>query len=958
MSETIPIYTIGYGSRSVEELIATLKHYEIAYLIDVRTAPYSRYKPEYSKEALAAALQAQGIRYLFLGEALGGRPTDPACYIDGKVDYELVKEQPFYHAGLERVQNAFRQQLHVVLMCSEGKPTQCHRSKLIGASLTSLDIPVIHIDEQGAPKSQEEVNAEITNGQLSIFGGTAIPARPLDDAPPEGYPFSEADGYPFGDHFYGDDPGESEELSAPTREPLVRTPINANLPDLLLRHFGFQKFRPYQREIIESVLARRDTLTIMSTGAGKSLCYQLPALAFPGLTVVISPLISLMHDQVTHLDQFGIPAATLNSQTDNEARNDIMRQLHRGELKLLYLSPERLVLPDTIELLCAAQVECLVVDEAHCIAQWGHDFRPEYREILHVRQALDNVPILALTATATPEVRAEIRGNLKLQDANEFVAPFNRPNLFLAVQPRHNGTQQVLDFLEEHKGQPGIVYCLTRKGVDELTATLQQAGVHALPYHAGLDAATRGENQRRFVHDEAVVMVATIAFGMGIDKPDIRFVLHFNLASDPESYYQQIGRAGRDGDRADCLLLHAPADFSTIEYMIRQSEPARAAQSVARLQHMKDWVKEFTCRRKWLLKYLGEDDAPDNCGMCDACVIEEGATVAGSDDLTPYAMLFFNCVTQVRQKFGRDHVIGILRGSKAKRLLNWKHDQLSTYNQGNALSNNAWKEIISQFFQLGMVTTDDVGAIKLTDRGQAVLDGAKNGATGGEKVWGSLGSHRRSQTRASAAPLDAGDAALFEKLRTLRRELADARDVPSFMIFSDRSLRDMATRLPQDAAAFITMHGVGEYKAAAFGEAFLEAIRAHVDQNPTNTATAPTLSVGRPNASKMTALERRATAIAGLQAGRSLDEMADECGVQPATVLRYIHRYYKEHGALPEGIVLPEIQVTDDLREEVFHHFDALGMDELGPIYWAMDQRVEYFELDLLRLAYVQRVTM
>lgn len=948
MSETIPIYTIGYGSRSVEELIATLKHYAIDYLVDVRTAPYSRYKPEYSKEALAAALQAQGIRYLFLGEALGGRPTDPACTVEGKVDYELVKQQPFYQAGLERVQKAFRQQLRVVLMCSEGKPMQCHRSKLIGASLTSLDIPVVHIDEQGAPQTQADVMAEITKGQLSIFG--EVPTPPQDDAPPESDPFADAEGDPFGDHFYGNDPGEPEYRAAPTREPMVRVPIDADLPNLLMRHFGFQEFRPYQREIIESVLARRDTLTIMSTGAGKSLCYQLPAIAFPGLTVVISPLISLMQDQVTHLDQYGIPAATLNSQTDNETRNDIMRQIHSGTLKLLYLSPERLVLPDTIDLLRAAQVECLVVDEAHCISQWGHDFRPEYREILHVRRALDDVPILALTATATPEVRAEIASNLKLRDANEFVAPFNRPNLFLAVQPRHNGTQQVLNFLEQHKGEPGIVYCLTRKTVTELTETLQQAGVHALPYHAGLDDETRRQNQRRFVHDEAVVMVATIAFGMGIDKPDIRFVLHYNLASDPESYYQQIGRAGRDGDRADCLLLHAPADFNTIEFMIGQSEPERAAQSVERLNQMKTWVKKFTCRRKWLLEYLGEDDAPDNCGMCDACVVEEGATVTGSDDLTPYATLFFNCVNQVRQKFGRDHVIGILRGSRAKKLLNWKHDQLPTYDQGNALSHNAWKEIISQFFQLGLVTTDDVGAIKLTDRAQAVLDG--------EKVVGSLGSHQRAGTSTSstaATTLEAGDAALFEQLRTLRRELADERGVPSFMIFSDRSLRDMATRRPQDAAAFLTMHGVGEHKSAEFGEAFLEVIRAQGNREPADAPAAPTLSDGKP---KMTAQERRATAIAGLQAGKSLDEVADECGVQPATVLNYIHRHYKENGALPEGVSFPDAQVAVELREEIFGLFDERGVDELGPIYRAMEQRVEYSELHLLRLAYLQRVAM
>jgi ATP-dependent DNA helicase RecQ len=651
-----------------------------------------------------------------------------------------------------------------------------------------------------------------------------------------------------------------------------------------------------------------------------------------------------MQDQVIHLDQFGIAAATLNSHTDASERDRIVRRIRRGELKLLYLAPERLVLPATIDLLRAGQVECLVVDEAHCISQWGHDFRPDYREILHVRKQLGNLPILALTATATAEVREDIVYNLKLRDVNRFVAPFNRPNLFLAVQPRLNGTRQALDFLEEHAGQAGIIYCSTKKGVDTLTAALQDAGINALPYHAGLDRKTREQNQRHFVHDEAVVMVATVAFGMGIDKPDIRFVLHYNLPSDPESYYQQIGRAGRDGDRADCLLLHAKEDFGTIEFFIAQGDPEQALEATARLQHMATWVKEFTCRRKWLLEYFGEVDAPANCGMCDACVVVDGAEVQGSDDITPYALLFLTAVKQVRQRFGTEQIILILRGSRSQKLTKWKHDQLPIFAQGNALTRTAWKELTAQFFKAGLVTVDEVGAVKISERGQAILDG--------EKVYGYFKSQRRSTT----TTLETGDDALFEKLRALRRQWADERGVPSFVIFHDKSLRDMTARLPQTIAQFSKIYGVGQHKAANFGGAFLEVIREH-GTSP-DEATTPVLQVSSRRAGgKAAAQERRERAITALQAGKSLDEVADECGVQPITVIRYVYEHYKKSGELPQGVVFPRAQVPDEIREQVFALFAERGTDALGPIYWALDQSVEYIDLDLLRLEYLQQTS-
>ena len=743
---------------------------------------------------------------------------------------------------------------------------------------------------------------------------------------------------------------EQDEKSTPINEnggaelaTPVRNPIQADLPTLLKRHFGFAEFRPYQREIIESVLLRRDTLVIMSTGAGKSLCFQLPAIAFPGLTVVISPLIALMQDQVAHVQHYGIAAATLNSQLDVSERHRIIRQIRTGKLKLLYMSPERLVFPATIDLLKEANVECLVVDEAHCISQWGHEFRPDYREILKARKALGNVPIMALTATATPDVQEDITVDLGLSQAGKFVAPFDRPNLFLAVQPRQNGLRQVLDFLKQHRNQAGIIYCATKKQVNELTADLNQNGVSALAYHADLDDSLRVENQRRFIYDEVPVMVATVAFGMGIDKPDVRFVVHYNLPCDPESYYQQIGRAGRDGDRADCLLLHAREDFRTNEYFISKGDPERAPYAAARLQHMAAWVKEFTCRRKWLLEYFGEIGAPENCGMCDACVADIDVSIEGKDDITTYASLFLNCVKQVRQGFGIERILQILCGSKRKKLIDCNHDQLPIFGQGNALRQKDWDELVPQLFELGLVTKDNYGAVKLTPRGQTVLDG--------KQVFGYLKTKRQTHKET----VETGDDELFEKLRKLRRELADVRGVPAFVIFSDRSLRDMVARMPKTAAEFRRVHGVGDFKWLEFGETFLKVIQEHCKLAEVPVAPVPQVSTIKGKSSSA-ALARREKAIAALQSGKPIAEVADECGLQQVTIIRYVYRYHREFGIFPEKISFPPAQVSNEIRAQVFQLFDERGLDELGPIYWAMHERVQYIDLDLLRIEYMQQM--
>jgi ATP-dependent DNA helicase RecQ len=479
----------------------------------------------------------------------------------------------------------------------------------------------------------------------------------------------------------------------------VRAPISDRArPEaaaILKQVFGYDTFRPLQAEIIDNLLAGRDTLAVMPTGSGKSLCYQLPALLLDGLTVVVSPLISLMQDQVMQLRELELPAAFLNSTVEYTDFRATAERVRAGKIKLLYTSPETLLRPETLVLLDRSAVHCLAIDEAHCISEWGHDFRPEYRQLQPVRERYRDTVCIALTATATERVRRDIQQRLRFRDENAFVASFDRPNLFLEVRPRHNGLAQLLAFLGNHRDQSGIIYCSMREGVDRLAAALSAAGWSVLPYHAGLDGETRRRNQELFSRDRVPIIVATIAFGMGINKSNVRFVAHFNLPKDIESYYQEIGRAGRDGLRADCLLLYSRADMQTIYRFIEEGAPSERAGRHARLQAMSRYAEAATCRRTLLLAYFGEEAAA--CGFCDNCLAARGEMM--QVDVTDAAQKFLGTVQRTREVFGAGHIIDVLRGSPSQRVLRNHHDRLPTYAAGKEHSAAEWRRLAETFIR-------------------------------------------------------------------------------------------------------------------------------------------------------------------------------------------------------------------------------------------------------------------
>jgi len=597
--------------------------------------------------------------------------------------------------------------------------------------------------------------------------------------------------------------------------------------ELLKRYFGFTSFRPLQREIIADTLAGKDVFALLPTGGGKSLCFQLPALLRPGLTLVISPLIALMKDQVDALQATGVAATFLNSTLEAGAARERWRGLHQHEYRLLYVAPERLMLPGFLSDLQKWNVNLIAVDEAHCISEWGHDFRPEYRQLSSVRALFPEAPVMALTATATERVRTDIVELLQLREPSVFVASFNRPNLSYRVLAKAKPSAQVLEFLREREHDSGIIYCQSRKGAEALAAHLAEHGIPAKPYHAGLAPKEREENQDLFLRDEARVICATIAFGMGINKPNVRFVIHYDLPKNIEGYYQETGRAGRDGLPGDCVLLFSAGDVVKQQRFIDEKSPAEQMLAREQLRLVVHYAESGGCRRAELLRYFGETFPSANCGACDNC-LEPRATFDG----TLAAQKLLSCVFRIHQRSrfgtGLNHVVDVLSGADTDKVRSWGHAQLSTFGIGREHSKPAWQAMGRELVRMGFLRqTGKFGTLELTEEGLAVLRERKTIVL--TKPMTAPPAAPEKIRRAGAI---ACDEELFEQLRRLRKTLADERFVPAYIVFSDVALRQMARYYPASDAEFSRISGVGEKKRQEFGAAFLAEIAAHLQTHP------------------------------------------------------------------------------------------------------------------------------
>lgn len=591
------------------------------------------------------------------------------------------------------------------------------------------------------------------------------------------------------------------------------------LQDTLGRVFGFDAFRPGQREVVEAVVAGRDVLAIMPTGGGKSLCFQLPSLLRPGLTVVISPLIALMRDQVAALREAGVVAGAMTSANDPAETNRIFEAMEDGTLRLLYLAPERLANPGTAAMLSRAGIGLIAVDEAHCVSQWGHDFRPDYLRIGDLRASL-GVPLAAFTATADPATRDEIVARLFPETPEVFLRGFDRPNLALAFEPKREPRARVLSFVRAHPGQSGIVYCSSRKKTEALAEALRGAGVDALAYHAGLDGETRSARQDHFTHSDGVVMVATVAFGMGIDKPDVRFVVQADMPKTIEAYYQEIGRAGRDGAPANTLTLFGVDDIRLRRRQIDETDAPPEAKRAdhQRLNSLLALAETPGCRRHMLLRYFGETPT-EPCGNCDLCL-----TPPETFDATEAVQKALSAMLRTGERFGVEHLISVLRGENTDRLRQLGHDQLRTFGVGAEVERGPWRSIFRQLYALGFAAIDEHGGWGVTQAGWEVLRGETTVDLRKDAVRKPTA---REGKRTAAASLDAADQALFEALRARRTDLARERSVPAYVIFPDASLIDIAARKPGTLDALGACHGVGAKKLATYGDIVLEIVRDH-----------------------------------------------------------------------------------------------------------------------------------
>ncbi|WP_050615035.1 DNA helicase RecQ [Bacillus testis] len=697
----------------------------------------------------------------------------------------------------------------------------------------------------------------------------------------------------------------------------------AEAQKLLAHYFGYDAFREGQEQAIKQVLERKDTLCIMPTGGGKSLCYQIPSLLFEGLTLVITPLISLMKDQVDALQQLEIKAAYLNSTMTVQEQRDILEAVRYGEYKLLYLSPERLQSYDFQSLLPYLNIDLVAVDEAHCISQWGHDFRPSYAHIYPFIEQLNNKPtVLALTATATPHVQKDIRDSLRIPDANSIMTTFKRKNLAFSVMKGENRNVFLLDFLKKNKEETGIIYVATRNSGENLQKWLEKKGISTALYHGGLTSKQRLEAQEAFLHDEVHVMIATNAFGMGINKSNVRFVIHYQMPKNLESYYQEAGRAGRDGVDSECILFYNPQDVQVQKFLIQQgdSEYERIEHDYANLQVMVDYCHTESCLQNFIVNYFGEL-AGSPCNSCGNCTDQRNAV-----DMTKEAQMVLSCIIRTGQRFGKNMISQVLTGSKNKKVLQFHFDELSTYNLMSKATTKEVNAFIDYLIATEFITMKqgEYPYLVVSPKGMAVL---KNE----EEVW-------KKETVAAAQV--SAQSPLFEKLRALRKELASREGVPPFVIFSDQTLHDMCLKLPQTEADFMDVKGIGEVKMKKFAAAFLEVIKEDGGQGQVmdETHDIPRAS----NETKVGSLKEKSHHITYqlLQEGKSIKEIAQLRDVKTRTIEQHLFVCHQEGLKIDWSSYIPS--GCGELIEQALENTDV-QQEGLKALREKLPEEITYF---------------
>ena len=710
--------------------------------------------------------------------------------------------------------------------------------------------------------------------------------------------------------------------------------------ELLKTHFGYDAFLPLQEDIVGSVMAGRDTFALMPTGGGKSLCYQLPALALPGLTLVVSPLIALMKDQVDSLEANGIPAAFINSTQTSAELTQVVRRIRAGETKLLYVAPERAIEQRFGDFLATLDVSLVAIDEAHCVSEWGHEFRPAYRELRNLRTSCPDAPVIALTATATRQVRGDVLSQLGLRDPQTFISSFNRPNLNYSIVPRERDLTSLLALLEKYRGESAIIYCGSRKDTEEMAQTLRERAFVAEPYHAGLDADVRKATQERFIHDRTPIVVATIAFGMGINKPDVRLVVHHDLPKSIESYYQETGRAGRDGLPGECVLYYSYAGKSRQEYFINQIEDeVERERSRQRLERVIALCNLPTCRRKFVLEYLGEEWPDENCAGCDNCLGPREEY-----DATELAQKVLSAVIRTGERFGAAHVIAVLRGGRGERVLKQGHDQLSVFGIAAGHPADELRDLVEHLKSEGLVGSSggEYPTLAVTPRGREFL-----------RSRGTLTISRPAQRKTSTQPIGGVgsqdyDQGLYDALSGLRREIADQRGIPAFMIFGNRTLQDMARRVPRTQAEFSRVSGVGQAKLEDLGGPFLERINAYALERGW---PAPIEAGGRSApAAKAPRVVNQSYRETGqlISEGGSLGKVAEARGLTVGTILGHLERLVEEGVEVEWEHLLPPAEH----RSEIEAVLGYLGDNPLRPVWEELEGRFSYDEIRLVRLAW------